>query len=65
MEQMYFENEIFTSSNVDYLTEINQNKISIVKEENWNFQTFYNGKPIVVEIKNIRKIIRIIRITYK
>ena len=65
MEQMYFENEIFISSNVDYLTEINQNKISIVKEENWNFQTFYNGKPIVVEIKNIRKIIRIIRITYK
>ena len=57
MEQLYLEKKAFIPSDTVNITEINHNRILMLKEENGSFQIMFDEKPLIVEIKAAEAVI--------
>lgn len=51
MELLSLNSTNFISTNTTYISDLNESKISIEKQENDNFRIFYNDKSLQVTIK--------------
>ena len=57
MELLSLDNKNFISTNTTDVTDLNENKVSIEKQENGNFKLFYDRKLLQVTIKATQGVI--------